>query len=221
MMKRHSVWPHVVYIQNMKRFALITALLLVAETANEQAVASLPVLVNEQTLLSNSTKLTVTGEIVGYGYKPTENFKDKSQLILYAKVRVRNRTNFPREIIMMTCSWDSSWMNEGPNGFCPWICAANFPVSRIIPASQSLVFYGPLYHRRETIVDSRADFALGFLDSSEDYFFYSPEKFDEYLKNNVVYWSNRLSGNIDLTTIPLVSGSWYQNQRYYLSVAGK
>ncbi len=168
--------------------------------------------------------LVVTAEIVGYSYKTMEGPEAKSRLILYVRVKVRNQTNYPREVTLWTCSWDDSWIHKGEYSFCGWGCDKNFTMPMTIPAGQSVVFYGPLCRLHEN-GNEATSFALGFVDYTEADFWSNifrkrNKRWNKLLKSRSIYWSNELNGNIDPATTPEITGSDRYNG-YYLSEAGK
>ena len=164
--------------------------------------------------------LVVTAEIVGHSYKPAERHAIKPKLILYVRLNIRNQTNHSRDITIMSCGWDDSWIQKGTYGFCGWGCDKNIPKTLTLPPNQSLVFYGPLCRWHES-AGKMPGFALGFLDSAGCYYGIDSLKMrDKLLKNSVVYWSNELNGNIDPTITPEIKGS-QQYPRYSLSESGK
>lgn len=209
MMKRHSVWPHVDYIQNMKRIYLSIILLLSALSKGAG-----------QSVAHKSTDLAVTADIVGHSYKPADNDKSKSRLILYVRIDVRNQTNQPRDVIIMSCGWDDSWIQKGTYGFCGWGCDKNVPQNITIPIGQSLVFYAPVCQIRESEGGTRR-FMFGFMDSMGCYYCIpSARKRSQYLNTHTVYWSNELDGNINPATTPEITGR-DQYPGYSLTEAGK
>ena len=160
------------------------------------------------------TDLVVTGEIVGYGREPKWLAKNSTDVILYAKMVVRNTTNHPRQVCMMACDWAISWVAKASKKdslFTPTFlpaCTANFPICLTIPVGEEFIFSCPLLLVNGYFVDSKKPrqlvyFRLGFIDlkNEEDVLSSRGLKIpDKITSARAVYWSNLLSNAIDLTT---------------------
>lgn len=157
--------------------------------------------------------LVVTAEIVGHSfglsYKQSQNLENKPELIFYVRLTVHNRINKAREITFYSCSWDDSWVHKGAIGFDVWGCDKNYPRTLLIPANQSIVFYGPVRVRENG--DEPTTFALGFIDFTAADFWSKAFRKDKWrnklLESKAVYWSNVLNSNIDPATTPEIKGS--------------
>jgi hypothetical protein len=195
----------------MKAFCFLALLLLSALLKNTgQAVAAQP------------TDLVVTAEIV-HAVKPGKRLPNTPQLIPYLRLNIRNQTNHPHDIVIMSCSWGDSWVQEGAYGLCNiWSCDKNVPRITTIPVGQALTFYSRLCVAQRG-KNGSTSFSLGFVDFPEAYFWsrYTSGKEEKELKDRaVVYWSNKLNGKVNFAMTPEVAGSDL-NQRYYVSRDGK
>ena len=94
--------------------------------------------------------LVVTAEIVGYEYallnrqyssRRSQDENGERGIILGVKLTIRNTTNRKRDITVMTCSWNDSWIAKGAYFICgPWGCDANYPYTTTIPPGQQVDF---------------------------------------------------------------------------------
>lgn len=176
--------------------------------------------------------LVITAEIVGYSKSVIEG---KEHCMLYAKVMIRNATNHVRDISMMSCGWDESWLTSDARGFSETIfqvsCDKNTPTVVSIPVGESVIFNCPLilmngYIAKPDDITRAQLFRLGFLDLTfEDIwngFYAKPSEkriLEKIKKARAVYWSNTLTNAVDLAVIKEISGKEYPS--YYLTNSSK
>ncbi|MBO2012012.1 hypothetical protein [Hymenobacter negativus] len=175
-----------------------------------------------QAVASQPTGLAVTAEIVHVVIQG-ERLINMPQIIPYLRLNIRNQTNYPRAITIMSCSWADSWVQKGAYGLCSsWLCQKNAPQTITIPVGQALVFYSGLCVAQSG-KNEATSFSMGFVDSPAAYFrsWHTRGKEEKELRARaVVYWSNELNGKINFATTPEVAGNDL-DQRYYVSRDGK
>ena len=163
--------------------------------------------------------LVVTAEIVGYS---KWTYAGKTYNRLHAKMVVRNTTNHPREINMMSCDWPESWVASGTKAlFEPTYqlsCDKNIPITVTIPAGEAAVFKCPLYGvnaytEKPESPNSQISIKLGFIDLTLqavwDGFYGIPQKERiraKIQKARAVYWSNMITNKINMNTIEEITG---------------
>ncbi|GAB3737743.1 hypothetical protein GCM10027594_18420 [Hymenobacter agri] len=166
--------------------------------------------------------LVVTAEILSHRYQAPKNGIGKPQLVLYAKLVVRNKTNHDRKILTMSCSWTACWTYTG--GFLPSaneICEKNTFTEIVIPVGRTLVFYCPLFDCRKTkYVRSSdngtvSDFKVGLVDFTDLEDFMGSMR--GAVKNRTVYWSNQLNADVSVKRTPKVAA--HKQPAYYTVVA--
>lgn len=144
------------------------------------------------------------------------------QLVPYLKLSIHNQTGHPRDVVVMSCGWDDSWVQRGAYGLCGgWGCDKNFAKTITIPVGQALVFCGALCGGT-LASNGLPGFSLGFSDFTQADFasgaLYSnnKKKRAKRVNSRTVYWSNELNGNADLATTPEIT-SCNLHPGYYLS----
>ncbi len=163
--------------------------------------------------------LVVTAEIVGYSKWA---YAGKKYDMLHAKMVVRNTTNHPREISMMSCDWPESWVASGARGFFEPTyqpsCDKNTPAIVTIPAGEAVVFKCPLfginaYAGNPEDLNGVISFKLGFIDLTSqdvwDGFYGIPQKERiqaKIQKARAVYWSNVITNKIDINAVEKLLG---------------
>ena len=172
-----------------------------------------------QRLISGPKDLKVLVEVINRNNQPNNyGRKYRPGTVLNAKVTLQNTTNKVRKISIMTCNWDVSWVSKGNYRFggCG-ACDSNYETSIIIPAGQSLVFYGTLYRGPGNVIVKSPSLPkgnqLGFMD-------FKIQDFDDFLpgKTVVAYWSNEFTGKLGSRALQPSSGKGCD---YYLSKTGK
>ena len=177
--------------------------------------------------------LVVTAEIVGYSKSA---YKGKEHYMLYAKMMIRNTTIHPRDIAMMSCSWDESWLISNEQGisetFFVLSCGKNYPSTFTIPVGESMVFNCLLilmngHIARPNDATRATSFRLGFLDLPSEAvwngFHAKAEEqrvLEKIKKARAVYWSNALTTEIDLAATKEIDGRQYPTE-YHLTKGGK
>lgn len=158
-----------------------------------------------QRLISGYQYLGVVVEITG---RDTHS-KRHAEPVLYAKVKLQNKSNRTRRISTMTCSWEESWVSKGSYGFCYDGCDKNVETEIDIPVGQTLVFYGRLCRGSgNKLASSHANSGgtrLGFMD-------FKLADFGDQSKIVRVYWSNEFTDKQTLNTRPhnLANGPYYE-----------
>ena len=175
--------------------------------------------------------LVVTAEIVGYVApditKTFAHSKRITEVPIYTKMTVRNMTDHPRSISIMTCDWPDSWVYNGPNGLLEVSfqlgCDNNHPETYSIPAREAVLFNCRLWFINGYLTEpgERYDakcFRLGFLDfSSEDDVMDNTvripriETADRIRKAAHVYWSDTLSDVINPVTMKKTEDKRFYN----------
>lgn len=114
--------------------------------------------------------LTVTARILGFKKAVDAN---GAYYLPYARIVLCNSTAQPREVAMMCCSWEDSWLAANKQGlFVPTYspgCDHNFLNIFSIPARNSIVFNAPLRAMRGQPIAAGQQrkaqrFKLGFVD---------------------------------------------------------
>lgn len=163
--------------------------------------------------------LVVSAEIVGYSKWA---YAGKTYNMLHAKMVVRNSTNHPREINMMSCDWPESWVASGARGFFEptyqLSCDKNTPTVVTIPAGEAVVFKCPLYginaySENPESFNGLLSIKFGFIDlrlqDVWDGFHGIPQKERmqaKIQKARAVYWSNAITNKINMTTVQEITG---------------